>query len=110
MTTHLWLTTALAAERAAHHPTTVRQAAEAGVLHGYQRVTGGRWKFPPRVRGCLGCRGVLRAQERRRMTTLGLHTRPDRCAHGFASVQHPDLCAAPPRRVARLRRRHPRSR
>ena len=47
MTTHLWLTTALAAERAAHHPTTVRQAAEAGILHGYQRVTGGRWKFRP---------------------------------------------------------------
>lgn len=26
------------------------------------------------------------------MNTLGLHTRPDRCAHGFAACHHPRFC------------------
>lgn len=29
------------------------------------------------------------------MNTLGLDRLPDRCAHGFAPVQHPALCTCP---------------
>lgn len=45
MTTLLRLSTAQTAEYANCHPATVLKAAEAGELHGGQRVKGGRWSF-----------------------------------------------------------------
>lgn len=39
------LTVAAAAAEAGRHPVTVRKALEAGELHGFQRVKGGRWSI-----------------------------------------------------------------
>jgi len=42
-----FLTVATAAERAACHPDTLRDALRSGDLHGTQRVKGGTWKIRP---------------------------------------------------------------
>lgn len=44
------LTAQEAATAARRHPVTIRKALEAGKLHGFQRVKGGRWTVSP---GCL---------------------------------------------------------
>lgn len=41
----IWLNTAQAADHSGYGTETVRRAAEAGLLHGTQRTTGGRWRF-----------------------------------------------------------------
>lgn len=43
MTGRIWLNTAQAADHSGKHADTIRKALEDGVLHGHQRVTGGRW-------------------------------------------------------------------
>ncbi|HXH77282.1 helix-turn-helix domain-containing protein [Nocardioides sp.] len=45
MSQRLRFNTAQAAEHAICHPQTVLKAAAAGVLHGSQKVAGGRWTF-----------------------------------------------------------------
>lgn len=42
---HAWLSTADAAAYTGDNPQTIRMAAESGELRGYQRSSGGRWKF-----------------------------------------------------------------
>lgn len=41
----IWFNTAQAAEYAGNHPQTLREALEAGELHGTQRKPNGRWRI-----------------------------------------------------------------
>ena len=50
MSDRIWFTTAQAAEHAGRHPDTIRDALEAGRLHGGQPMVRGRWRIH---RDCL---------------------------------------------------------